>query len=417
MKLMWISGLTVALIGVVGCGGTDTTTEPISEESVAYVAPKGVTATEVIIGTHTDLSGPIALYGVESVNGIRMRFDEANEAGGVHGRMIKFIAEDTQYEVPKSLIAANKLLYNDEIFAMLLALGTPNNNAVLTSQLKENVPNLFPLTGSIQMVEPFNRLKFTQRGIYFDEMRSAAKYFVGELGNERPCVCYIDNDYGQEILDGVNAGLEELGVELVAKSSHKTTETEFTAAILKFRDSECDVIFMGTVIRDTLIILDTVRTIGWEGVTWVGNNAAAGQHIPEMASGASEGYYAYAHMIPIYPDTETRQENIDWYNRFIELYGVKSDVPGMEGYRGADLVVTALEIAGPDLTLENFLSALESLSDYEGPFGYKLEFGPDDHKGVEESHLIRAEGGRWVIQDQVVSYEGRGDSDAVVADD
>ena len=329
-----------------GCGGNDATSADSTDTTTSESENvQGVSATEIVFGTHTDLTGPIAMYGVETVNGVRMRFDEANAPGGVHGRTLKFIVEDSQYDVPRSVIAANKLLYRDEIFAMLLALGTPNNNAVLTQQLKENVPNLFPLTGSIQMVEPFHPLKFSQRGIYFDEMVAAAKYFVGELGYKHPCVCYMDNDYGQEILDGVSAGLKDLGVELAATSSHKTTETEFTAAILKFRYSECDVVFMGTVVRDTLLILDAVRTMGWEGVTWVGNNAAAGQPVASMPNGASEGYYAYTHMIPIYPEIETRQENIDWYNRYAELYNSNPDVPAMEGYRGADLVIRALEIA------------------------------------------------------------------------
>ena len=73
-----------------------------------------------------------------------MRFEEANEAGGVNGRQIKFVVEDTQYQIPRAIQAANKLINRDKVFAMVLALGTPTNNAVLTQQLKagytEHVP-------------------------------------------------------------------------------------------------------------------------------------------------------------------------------------------------------------------------------------------------------------------------------------
>ncbi|MYE13949.1 MAG: ABC transporter substrate-binding protein, partial [Gammaproteobacteria bacterium] len=112
----------------------------------------GVTDTEVLFGTHTDLSGPIAIWGVGVVNGMRMRFEDANAAGGVHGRQLRLIVEDTQYQVPRAIQAANKLINRDKIFAMLVAVGTPTNNAVMAQQFEQGVPNLFPGTGARSMV-------------------------------------------------------------------------------------------------------------------------------------------------------------------------------------------------------------------------------------------------------------------------
>jgi branched-chain amino acid transport system substrate-binding protein len=118
-----------------------------------------VTESEVVLGSHTALSGPVSAWGVGSTEGTRMRFDEANEKG-VHGRKIKFVVEDNQYQVPRAVQAANKLINNDKIFAMLGALGTPMNNAVLGEQLTKGVPNLFPFTAARSMAEPFHKLKF-----------------------------------------------------------------------------------------------------------------------------------------------------------------------------------------------------------------------------------------------------------------
>ena len=57
---------------------------------------------------HTDLSGPAATYGVSSSNAVKMRFDEVNEKGGIHGRKIKLIVEDTQYQVPRAVQAGHQ---------------------------------------------------------------------------------------------------------------------------------------------------------------------------------------------------------------------------------------------------------------------------------------------------------------------
>ena len=95
--------------------------------AMAQKETRGVTKTEIVLGMHTDLSGPAATYGVSSSNAVRMRFDEANEKGGVRGRKIRLIVEDTQYQVPRAVQAGAKLINRDGIFAMVAALGTPMN--------------------------------------------------------------------------------------------------------------------------------------------------------------------------------------------------------------------------------------------------------------------------------------------------
>src|SRR5260370_21774547 len=97
----------------------------------ASAQTRGGTSTEIVFGMHTDLSGVAATYGVSSSNGVKMRFDEINEAGGVNGRKIKVIIEDQSYQVPKAVQACNKLINRDKVFAFVAPLGTPMNYACL----------------------------------------------------------------------------------------------------------------------------------------------------------------------------------------------------------------------------------------------------------------------------------------------
>ena len=246
---------------------------------------RGVTDTEVVLGISTDLSAGTAIWGVGSTNAVRMRFDEVNAAGGVHGRQIRVVIEDMSYQVPKAISAANKLINRDEVLAMLLSVGTPMNNAVMPMQFEANVPNLFPISGGRQMVEPFHPLKFTQRGIYYDEVRASVKYFVEKQGKTTPCVIHQDTDYGIEILEGAQDQAAAMNLEIAAVSAHKPTDAEFTAAILRLKNAGCDLVLMGTVHRDTILVLDAARKMGWEDVAWVGNNAAYAQVIADQESG------------------------------------------------------------------------------------------------------------------------------------
>ena len=107
----------------------------------ASAETRGVTSTEITLGMHTDLSGVAATYGVSSSNGVKMRFDEINAAGGINGRKINVIIEDQAYQVPKAVQACNKLINRDNVFAFVAPLGTPMNNACFKDQLAAGVPN------------------------------------------------------------------------------------------------------------------------------------------------------------------------------------------------------------------------------------------------------------------------------------
>ena len=390
--------LLVSLFALASCGGdSNLETSAVSETT------QGVSDSAIILGSHTDLSGPVAIWGVGSINGARMRFEEANEAGGVHGRQIKFVVEDTQYQIPRAIQAANKLINRDKVFAMVLALGTPTNNAVLTQQLKAGIPNMFPVTGARSMVEPYHDLKFAQRGIYYDEIRAGVKYFLQEMGKEKPCVIYQDTDYGQEILEGAEDQLKEMGQALVGVSAHKPTESEFTASIIRLRNAQCDVVFMGTIHRDTILILEAARKMKFD-VVFVGNNAAYGQVIAEQESGSGEGYHAFVHMAKLYKEDGLSDIVKRWWDRYEARFNVEPGIPAMEGYRAADLVVTALENAGPDLDKAGFLAATEAIENYQDIFGYQIQFGPGDHKGVSESLLSVVEDGKWKTLATAITY-------------
>ncbi len=388
--VIWIS----IFIILAGCGGEPT-------ESSAF-KNRGVSNDEIVLGVYTDLSGPTAIWGVGATNASRMRFEAANEQGGIHGRKIRYVVEDTSYQVPKAMSAANKLVNRDDVLAILLGVGTPLNNAIMPMLFENNVVNLFPISGGRQMVEPFHPLKFTQRGIYYDEVRASVKYFVEKKGKEIPCVIYQDTDYGVEILAGAKDQAEAMGLEIAEVSAHKPTDSEFTAAILRLKNADCDLVLMGTVHRDTILVLDAARKMGWDGVDWVGNNAVYAQVIADQESG--EGFYSFVHMARIYADNEMSPQVKAWWDKYVELYGKEPGLAAMEGYHSADLTVLALEKAGPDLTTESLVAALESISNYTDIFGYKVSFGPDKHSGATESVLSQVQNGRWVALEEAISY-------------
>src|SRR5215471_362309 len=356
---------------------------------------RGVTDNEIVIGTYTDMSGVTAVWGVNDVNAWRMVFDEANAEGGIHGRKIKYIVEDSQYQVPRAVQAANKLLNRDNVFIMVANGCTPMNNATLPDQLAKGVPNVFPYTAARSMYQPLHHLKFGYSASYYDMERAGVKLFATTYGKKRICAMSQDTDYGRDVMDGVRDQLKAMNMQLVAETLHKPTDTDFSAAVAKLRDADCDVILLGTIVRDTVQIVSALRKIGWH-VDILGNEPIYDQSVADVPGGATEGIYTMTATLYVDPG-DPRPAVHEFATRYEKLYGHPPNFAAEIGYSAAQVVVLALQKAGRDLTADSFIAALESIKDYKDIFDSSMmSLSATKHQGSSEAFLCQVKDGKWV---------------------
>jgi len=385
--------LTAATVVVAACTQT-----AFGEET------RGVTSNEIVFGMHTDLSGPAATYGVSSSNAVKMRFDEVNASGGIHGRKIKLIVEDTQYQVPRAVQAGTKLITRDRIFAMIAALGTPMNNALFKEQFEAGVPNLFPLSAARSMYLPFHRLKFVGAATYVDEVRAGINYFVAQKGKKAICAMYQDTDFGKEVLDGAQMQVDALKLKLVETTTHKPTDQDFTAQITKLKGAGCDLIVMGTIVRDSIVPYSAARKMGWTDVDFLGSAAAYDLFVAAAQGGVTEGLYAMGLTDMPYRDSLGPPAQ-SWFDHYKERFKAEPNIGAVYGYVAADVAVLGLDRAGPNLTVESFINGLESIKNYHDIFnGPEVNYGPDKHQGANSSFLAVVKGGRWTRLTEPLSF-------------
>jgi len=376
--------------------GAGFTAVALAAGALAQTENRGVTKTEIVLGMHTDLSGPAATYGVSSSNAVKMRFDEANEKGGIHGRKIRLVVEDTQYQVPRAVQAGTKLINRDKIFAMVAPLGTPMNNALFKDQFDAGVPNLFPLSAARSMYEPFNKLKFYGAASYVDQVRAGINYFVTKKGKKAVCAMYQDTDFGKEVLDGVQMQADKMKIKLVETTTHKPTDQDFTAQITRLKGAGCDLVVLGTIVRDSIVPYATARKIGWTDVDFLGSAASYDLFVAAAQGGVTEGLYAMGLTDMPYRDTLSPTAQA-WFDRYKERYKADPNIGAIYGHVAADLTALGLDKAGSDLTLNSFVKGLESIRGYKDIFnGPEVNFGPDKHQGANSSFLAVVKGGRWV---------------------
>ena len=364
-------------------------------------AQQGVSKTEITLGSIQDLSGPIAGFGKQVRLGMMLRVDEINEQGGVNGRKISLKVEDSAYDPKKAVLAAQKLVNQDKIFAMVGHIGTAQNLAAMPVQFEKNVINFFPVTAAREMYEPFHKLKYSFAATYYDQMRTALPKLVKDKAAKKICTMYQDDEFGLEVVRGAEAGLKTINMEFAEKTSYKRGATDFSSQVAKMKAGGCDFVVLGTIIRETIGAIAESRKTGFNP-TFMGSSASYTDLIHKLGGKAMDGLYATMTVQNPYTD-ETSQPIRFWANKYKTKFNEDPTVFSVYGYNIVDSFAKAAQKAGPNLTTESFIKAMDSLVIPPDMFGSaEATFGPQKRLGSDLSRLSQLQDARWkVVSDYV----------------
>ncbi|HWH80670.1 MAG TPA: ABC transporter substrate-binding protein [Burkholderiaceae bacterium] len=358
--------------------------------------PQGVSKDEIVVGSIQDLSGPIAGFGKQVRNGMLLRVDEINEQGGINGRKLKIIVEDSAYDPKKAVLAAQKLVNQDKIFIMIGHIGTAQNNAAMPVQFEKNVINFFPVTAAREMYEPFNRLKYAFASTYFEQMRSAVPKLVKEKGAKKVCTMYQDDEFGLEVVRGAEAGLKGMGMEFAEKTSYKRGATDFSSQVARMKSAGCDFVVLGTIIRETIGAIAESRKTGFSP-TFLGSSAAYTDLIHKLGGKAMDGLYATMTVANPYLDDASKQISF-WAAKYKTKFNEDPTVFSVYGYNAIDAFAVAAAKAGPGLSTDTFIKAMDTLSFPADMFGSApSSFSPTKHLGSDVSRLSQLQDSRWKV--------------------
>jgi branched-chain amino acid transport system substrate-binding protein len=362
----------------------------------ALAQTQGVSKDKIVLGSIQDLSGPIAGFGKQVRLGMMLRVDEANEQGGINGRKIELIVEDSKYDPRNAVLAAQKLVNQDKIFAMVGHIGTAQNMAAMPVQFQKNVINFFPVTAARQMFDPFHKLKYAFAATYFDQMKVAVPKLVKEKGAKKVCAMYQDDEFGLEVLRGAEEGLKAAGMTMAESTSFKRGATDFSSQMQKLAAEKCDFVVMGTIIRETIGGIATAKRLGFNP-TFLGSSAAYTDLIHKLGGPAMNGFYAT--MTAQHPYTDEASQPIRfWANKYQTKFNEEPTVFSVYGYQLVDTFLKAAGKAGTNLTTESFIKAMDTMKVPPDIFGSsELTFSPTKRLGSNATRLSQLQDNRWKV--------------------
>ncbi|MCB2037646.1 MAG: ABC transporter substrate-binding protein [Ottowia sp.] len=362
----------------------------------AFAEQQGVSKDEIVLGTIQDLSGPLAGFGKQIRLGMTLRADEINEQGGINGRKLKLLVEDSKYDPKNAVLAAQKLVNQDKIFMMVGHLGTAQNMAAMPVQFQKNVINFFPVTAAREMYEPFNRLKYSFAATYFDQMRLSLPALVKEKGAKKVCTIYQDDEFGLEVVRGAKEGLKSIGMEMAEEASFKRGATDFGSQMQKLAAAQCDFVVLGTIIRETIGTIGESRKTGFNP-TFLGSSASYTDLIHKLGGKAMDGLYATMTVQNPYLD-EASQPIRFWATKYKTKFNEDPTVFSVYGYGLMDAFIRGAQKAGANLTTDSFIKAMDSMTIPPDIFGSaEMTFSPTRRLGNESSRLSQIQDGKWKV--------------------
>lgn len=395
--------LRVALLGAVfGLAAAPALAQQIKTTN------QGISATEIVLGTHQDLSGPIKSWGVPVANGMKMAVEEINAAGGINGRKLKLIVEDSGYDPKKAVLATQKMLEKDKVFSMIGGMGSAPVAAAEDNVFDAGVTQLFPLTAAaftytIEPNKPQTRLRFNNLPPYTESTRAAIKYMVNSRGFKHPCIFYQDDEYGKNVVDGFNQQLAAMNIKPGIATTFKRGATDFSSQIAQLKADGCDLVVLGTIVRETAGAMGEAKKIGWN-VTFLGATPTNVIDVITLGKADVEGLYAAGGFPVPYEDTAEGKVK-EWLINYKKAYGTDANTQAIVGYNAVMTFAFYAKQAGKDLTGQKLIDAMESGTVFQDIFGSPpTKFSKTNHLASTITSVQKVQQGRWVMVQQGLNF-------------
>ena len=356
-----------------------------SAATVAFAQGPGVSAERILFGQSAAFSGPAQELGRNMRLGIEAAFAEVNRAGGVQGRRLDLVYLDDAYEPEAAIANTTSLIEEQEVFALIGAVGTPTSRAAVPVAAVEGVPYIAPFTGAALLRDATWGNVINLRASYHQETEEMVARLTEDLGIQRIAVVYQDDSFGRDGYLGARAALERRQMTPVAIGLYPRNTKAVKMALLDLRQGNPEAVILIGAYQPLAALIAWARYTGLDpifvNVSFVGSNALA-QELGPAGAGV-----LVTQVVPF--PTDDSLPITAAYLRALSAYAADA-VPGFvsfEGYLAGRLAIVGLRRCGEVVNRTCFLEALYSDDVIIDLDGFELRYGEADNQGSDSVFL------------------------------
>jgi branched-chain amino acid transport system substrate-binding protein len=338
-----------------------------------------------------ELSGTGATAGTNFDNGVKLAVKEINAAGGILGRKIEYTTMDTQ-SAPQTAKALAQKAVDQSAYVVMGPVFSGSFIVSMAETKRAEIPNF---TGGeaaniTQQGNPYVfRTSFTQS----TAMPKLARYIKDTVKAKSVAMIWVNNDFGKGGRDSMAKALEAQGIKVAADISTDPGQVDFSAAVLKAKQSNADALFVYTNEEESARALRELKKQGYDKPI-IGETTLTGQKVIELAGDAANGAVAHVGLTVDAPQPAIKAFD----EKFQKEYKYKSDHNGMKGYSGMYVVKAITEKIGK-FDGKAFAKAMHgaTIRVKDAP-GVLLDVHFDDNGDLDrESFLVKVVGGKQVV--------------------
>jgi branched-chain amino acid transport system substrate-binding protein len=367
----------------------------------------GVTATQIVLGATGPLTGSESQY-EPVLSGAQAYFSYVNDHGGVLGRKIVYKVEDDQYDPAQTVALTQKLVEQENVFAIFNSVGTEHALAVRQYLNQLKVPQLFVGSGAATIASQHKQYPWTM-GLLPSNLGEGAIYgrqIVATKPKAKIGVLYENDEYGQELLAGLKRGLGSHANQIVSTESYALLDTSVDSQVQSLKASGADTFIIFALPKQAIQAFVVAAKLGWtptEYVTSVSIDPAV-MSIVHLNAGPTAGVGATSTAFLRDPTNpiQARSPGDKLYRQIMKKYLPNEDwkaVAHIYGMMAAYAMVDALKHAGKNPTRASLLKAATHLNEVN-PFllpGLPLVTSPTNYLPLGKTYLVRYLHGYWNV--------------------
>ena len=372
----------------------------------------GATDKEIKVGNTNPYSGPVSAYGAIGKT-IEAYWKSVNAAGGINGRMVKFMTLDDGYVPSKTVEVVRQLVEQEKVLCVFQTLGTPTNTAIHKYMNTKQVPHLFVATGASKWGKPKD-FPWTMgfQPDYHTEAVIYGKHVLANVKDAKIGLLYQNDDFGKDYIDGFKEGLGKETGRIIKQVSYEATDPTVDSQIIQLKDSGANVFLNISAPRAAAQGIRKAADIGWKPVHYLTNVSASVAAVMKPAGfDNSQGIITAAYL----KDSTDKQWANDpemkawreWMGKWMPDAN-QADSNYVYGYAVSFLMHETLKKCGDTLTRANLMRQAANHQKLRVPLllpGITVSTSPTDFYPVQAVQLQRFKGETWELFGEVLAAE------------
>ena len=341
---------------------------------------------EIPIGVYGSLTGPEASFGTATLNGVRLAADEINAAGGLLGRKIRLVPEDTQGRAEQAASSVTKLITSDDVIAIIGENSSNQSLAGAPIAQSYGVPMVSPSSTNPAVTQKGD---FIFRVCFTDPYQGKAlAAFVRDTLKANTAAILVDNknDYSVGLAEFFGKEFTSRGGRVVAEQSYSGGDNEFRPQLTTIRTARPDVLFIPGFYTDVGQIAIQARDLGID-VPLVGGDGWDSPAVIEIGGKSVENSYFSDHYF-VGDDRPVVQEFVAEMKK---RHGKNPEATAALGYDALKIIAAAIQKAG-SLDRKAIRDGIAATNDYQGVSG-TITMGPD-RDPIKPVAMIKIENGQ-----------------------